>query len=38
MTLATSFVLVAIAGGFGALARYGLSTWAGKLALGNPAC
>ena len=34
MTLATSFVLVAIAGGFGAVARYGLSTWAGKLPWG----
>jgi CrcB protein len=34
MTLATSFVLVAIAGGFGAVARYGLSTWVGKLPWG----
>jgi CrcB protein len=34
MTLATSFVLVAIAGGFGAVARYWLSTWSGKLPWG----
>jgi CrcB protein len=34
MTLATSFVLVAIAGGFGTVARYWLSTWAGKLPWG----
>jgi CrcB protein len=34
MTIATSFVLVAIAGGFGALARFGLSTWSGKLPWG----
>ena len=34
MTLATSFVLVAIAGGFGAIARYVLSIWSGKLPWG----
>ena len=34
MTLATSFVLVAIAGGFGTVARYWLSTWSGKLPWG----
>jgi CrcB protein len=34
MNLATSFVLVAIAGGFGAVARYGLSAWSGKLPWG----
>ena len=34
MTLATSFVLVAIAGGFGAMARYFLSSWSGKLPWG----
>ena len=34
MTLATSFVLVAIAGGFGAVARYWLGTWSGKLPWG----
>jgi CrcB protein len=34
MTLATSFVLVAIAGGFGAVARYFLSSWSGKLPWG----
>ena len=34
MTLATSFVLVALAGGFGAVTRYGLSTWSGKLPWG----
>ena len=34
MTLATSFVFVAIAGGFGAIARYWLSTWSGKLPWG----
>ena len=34
MTLTTSFVLVALAGGFGALARYWLSGWAGKLPWG----
>jgi fluoride exporter len=34
MTLATSFVLVAIAGGFGAVARYFLSCWSGKLPWG----
>jgi fluoride exporter len=34
MSLATSFVLVAIAGGFGAVARYWLSAWSGKLPWG----
>ena len=34
MTLTTSFVLVAIAGGFGAVARYFLSSWSGKLPWG----
>jgi fluoride exporter len=34
VSLATSFVLVAIAGGFGAVARYWLSTWSGKLPWG----
>jgi CrcB protein len=34
MTLATSFVLVAIAGGFGAVARYWLSAWSGQLPWG----
>ena len=34
MTLATSFVLVALAGGFGAVARYWLGTWSGKLPWG----
>jgi CrcB protein len=34
MTLATSFVLVALAGGFGAVTRYWLSTWSGKLPWG----
>jgi fluoride ion exporter CrcB/FEX len=34
MSLATSFVLVALAGGFGAVTRYGLSTWSGKLPWG----
>jgi fluoride exporter len=34
MTLATSLVLVAIAGGFGAVARYFLSSWSGKLPWG----
>ena len=34
MTLATSFVLVAIAGGFGAVARFWLSTCSGKLPWG----
>jgi CrcB protein len=34
MTLATSFVLVAVAGGFGAVARHWLSTWSGKLPWG----
>ena len=34
MTLTTSFVLVALAGGFGALARYWLGTWSGKLPWG----
>ena len=34
MTLATSFVLVAIAGGFGAVVRFWLSYWQGKLPWG----
>jgi CrcB protein len=34
MTLATSFVLVAIAGGFGSVARFWLSNWRGKLPWG----
>jgi fluoride exporter len=34
MSLVTSFVLVAIAGGFGAVARYWLSAWLGKLPWG----
>jgi CrcB protein len=34
MTLATSFVLVAIAGGFGAVVRFWLSYWHGKLPWG----
>jgi CrcB protein len=34
MTLATSFLLVALAGGFGAVARYWLSSWQGKLPWG----
>jgi CrcB protein len=34
MTLATSFVLVAIAGGFGAVVRFSLSTFSGKLPWG----
>ena len=34
MSLATSFALVAIAGGFGAVARYLLGTWTGKLPWG----
>jgi CrcB protein len=34
MTLATSFVLVAIAGGFGAVVRFWLSSWQGKLPWG----
>jgi CrcB protein len=34
VSLATSFVLVAIAGGFGAVTRYWLSTWSGKLPWG----
>jgi len=34
MTLATSFMLVAIAGGFGAVTRFWLSTWTGKLPWG----
>jgi CrcB protein len=34
MTLATSFVLVALAGGFGAVTRFWLSTWSGKLPWG----
>jgi len=34
MTFATSFVLVALAGGFGAVTRYWLSTWSGKLPWG----
>jgi fluoride exporter len=34
VSLATSFVLVAIAGGFGAVARYFLSCWSGKLPWG----
>jgi CrcB protein len=34
MSLATSFVLVGIAGGFGAVARYLLGTWTGKLPWG----
>ena len=34
MTLATSFVLVAIAGGIGAVVRFWLSYWAGKLPWG----
>jgi CrcB protein len=34
MTLATSFVLVALAGGFGAVVRFWLSYWQGKLPWG----
>ena len=34
MTLATSFVLVAIVGGFGAVVRFWLSSWQGKLPWG----
>ena len=34
MTLATSFVLVAIAGGFGTVVRFWLSHWQGKLPWG----
>jgi CrcB protein len=34
VSLATSFALVAIAGGFGAVARYWLSTWSGRLPWG----
>ena len=34
MILTTSFVLVAIAGGFGAVARFWLSYWQGKLPWG----
>jgi CrcB protein len=34
MSLATSFVLVAIAGGFGAVVRFWLSYWHGKLPWG----
>jgi CrcB protein len=34
VSLATSFVLVALAGGFGAVARYWLSNWSGKLPWG----
>ena len=34
MTLATSFVLVAIAGGFGSVVRFWLSYWHGKLPWG----
>jgi CrcB protein len=34
MTLATSFVVVAIAGGFGAVVRFWLSYWQGKLPWG----
>jgi fluoride exporter len=34
MTLATSFIVVAIAGGFGAVVRFWLSYWQGKLPWG----
>ena len=34
MTLATSFVLVALAGGFGTVVRFWLSYWQGKLPWG----
>jgi CrcB protein len=34
MSLATSFVLVAIAGGFGSVVRFWLSHWQGKLPWG----
>ena len=34
MSLATSFVLVAIAGGFGAVVRFWLSYWQGRLPWG----
>jgi fluoride exporter len=34
MTLATSFVFVAIAGGFGAVVRFWLSYWHGKIPWG----
>jgi CrcB protein len=34
MTLTTSFVLVALAGGFGAVVRFWLSYWQGKLPWG----